>query len=88
MSRLSEEGKRRRARLMTKIEAETLMDILMFIRERKYPPSLRDLGDLAGVTPQAIRYRVMNLDRKGYLEVDLGVSRGIRVTEKGRRAFL
>jgi repressor LexA len=73
---------------MTKTDSDTLIALLEYLDRYGYPPSLRDLGESCGVTGAAIRGRLLSLERKGYIQVAANVSRGIRVLEKGRRAFL
>lgn len=56
-----------------------LVTIERFIAEHGYPPTTRELGQAMGTKPQAAWYNLDALARKGYIAVDAGIRRGIRV---------
>ena len=54
------------------------LEIIIEYKEKKgYSPTLRELGDLAGVTHNAALSNVQALARKGYLHYSSNVARSI-----------
>ena len=69
---------------LTEIQRETLHYIVNSIRERGYPPTIREMGtkfDMASTN--AISDRLRALEKKGYIVRGATLSRGISVTDKG-----
>lgn len=55
-----------------------------FIRERGYPPTVRDIGREVGISsPSAVKYHLEQLERRGLIERDPRSSRGIRLSAFG-----
>lgn len=64
--------------------------ILHFIRssleKRGRPPSIREIGERLGIrSTNGVRYHLSILERSGYIRRQGRVSRGIQLTERGRR---
>ena len=53
-----------------------------FIYENRFPPSIRQIGEVVGISSTSVvKYNLDALERKGYIERDREISRGIRVVE-------
>lgn len=50
------------------------------IETHGYPPTLTELADLMDVDRETIKVDVRTLEAGGYLEVDKGKTRGLRIT--------
>lgn len=69
-------------RPLTDTQKATLGTIRTFIREKGYPPTLRELGAIFGLRgTNPVASRLHWLVKKGALTVDFGKSRGIRLLE-------
>ena len=54
-----------------------------FIREYRFPPTIRQIGEEVGITSTSVvKYNLDALERKGYIERDREISRGIRLVEE------
>ena len=54
-----------------------------FIRENRFPPTIRQIGEEVGITSTSVvKYNLDALERKGYIERDREISRGIRLVEE------
>jgi repressor LexA len=65
--------------------------VLRFIRDsvrnRGYPPSMREIGDAVGLTTtSSVAYQLATLQRKGYLHRDVGRPRTVEVRLPGQPA--
>lgn len=68
---------------LTARQAEALRLILTFVDVNGYPPSLRELARLMGVTStNGVNQHLRALKRKGFIELAPRVARGIRVVER------
>jgi repressor LexA len=73
--------------------SERQQAILDFIRgfagENGYPPTIRQIGEAAGISSTSVvNYNLNKLEKAGYLNRDLKVSRGLRlVAETARSLF-
>ncbi len=53
-----------------------------FSRERGYPPTIRQIGESAGISSTSVvNYNLKKLEKDGYLARDLKVSRGVRLVD-------
>jgi repressor LexA len=51
-----------------------------FIEENQYPPTRRDIMDGLGISSTSVvQYHIAKLENQGKIEVDPGLSRGIRI---------
>jgi repressor LexA len=56
--------------------------IRKFIGERQFPPSIREIGNTVGISSTSVvSYNLDALERKGYIERDGEISRGIRLVD-------
>lgn len=54
--------------------------LAQFTREKRYPPSLREIGEAVGISSTSVvNYNLNILEREGYIERDPLVSRGIKM---------
>ena len=68
----------------TKRQLAVLEFIYEHVAERGYPPSHRDICDhFEWASTVAARGHLLALESRGLIKRALGVSRGIRITEKG-----
>lgn len=72
------------ARLTDK-QIEVLAYIRSHLEEFGYPPSRLEISTYMEVAPNAAQGHIRALQRKGYIEVAPGISRGIRVIEADER---
>ena len=66
--------------------SERQRDIINYIRdfsrEKGYPPTIRQIGEAAGISSTSVvNYNLNKLEKDGYLTRDLKVSRGVRLVE-------
>jgi repressor LexA len=53
-----------------------------FINEHRFPPTIRQIGEEVGISSTSVvKYNLDALERKGYIERDREISRGIRLLE-------
>jgi repressor LexA len=54
--------------------------INQFLRENRYPPTIRDIGKAVGISSTSVvNYNLNILEREGYVTRDREVSRGLRI---------
>jgi repressor LexA len=74
-------------RPLTERQREVLGAINYSIAKRGYPPTIRELADGLGVTStNGVSELLDALERKGVIQRDIGVARGIRVIAKAEVA--
>ena len=60
--------------------------IKMYVDQFGYPPTIREIGEYAGITSTSVvNYNLNVLQRDGYIARDKTVSRGIRLVEHSSR---
>lgn len=62
---------------LTERQREVFNFIQAFIKERGYPPSIREIGEYFHIYPRAVFDHLKALERKGYLKREGSMSRGI-----------
>lgn len=71
---------------LTERQGEILSFIQAFIKERGYPPSIREIGEHFHIYPRAVFDHLKALEKKGYLKREGSMSRGIEIlTFQGER---
>jgi repressor LexA len=56
--------------------------IRVFIEENQFPPTIREIGKRVGISSTSVvKYNLDALERKGFIERDSDISRGIRLTD-------
>jgi repressor LexA len=66
--------------VLTWRQRKILRTIRKSVRERGYPPSMREIGDAVGLTTaSSVSYQLSTLQRKGYLHREVGRPRTIRL---------
>ncbi len=71
---------------LTERQQRILACIRDFLRERGYPPTVRDIGREVGISsPSAVKYQLEQLEQRGFIERDPRSSRGIRLSASGAR---
>lgn len=72
---------------LTERQRRMLDFIQRFSMENGYPPSIRQIGKAVGISSTSVvNYNLNRLVEEGFLDRDQNVSRGIRLTDKLRRA--
>jgi repressor LexA len=71
---------------MVKDLSERQKKILEFIREfvdeNRFPPSIREIGETVGISSTSVvKYNLDALERKGFIQRDAEISRGLRLVE-------
>ena len=64
---------------LTSRQKEIFNFIRTFIKERGYPPSVREIGEEFNIYPRAVFDHLKALERKGYLKRRGSLSRGLEV---------
>lgn len=55
-----------------------------YVEENGYPPSIREIGDAAGISSTSVvSYNLKRLEEKGYIDRDPAVSRGLKLAGAG-----
>ena len=64
---------------LTTRQKEVFNFVRRFIKERGYPPSVREIGEHFDIYPRAVFDHLKALERKGYLKRRGSVSRGLEI---------
>ena len=61
---------------------QRILDFLLaYQRENKYPPSIREIGEMTGITSTSVvNYYLDQLEKLGMIERDRKISRGVRLS--------
>ncbi len=66
------------AKELSERQERMLRFIREFIREYRFPPTIRQIGEEVGITSTSVvKYNLDALERKGYIERDREISRGM-----------
>ena len=72
--------------MLTDRERELLELIVKLTEERGFPPTIREIGEAAGIrSTNGVRYFLERLEAKGYVRRSQGLSRGIELTHEPAR---
>jgi repressor LexA len=72
--------------MLTDRERELLRLIVRLTEERGFPPTIREIGEAAGIrSTNGVRYFLERLEAKGYVRRSQGLSRGIELTHEAVR---
>lgn len=64
-------------------QQEILKFIGHFSNERRYPPTIREIGEAVGISSTSVvNYNLNKLEKEGHIVRDLKVSRGVRLAEQ------
>jgi repressor LexA len=68
---------------------QRILDFIQeFISERRFPPSIREIGRRVGISSTSVvKYNLDALEKKGFIERAGDISRGIRLAEHAARRF-
>jgi repressor LexA len=67
-------------------QQEILKFIGRFSDERRYPPTIREIGEAVGISSTSVvNYNLNKLEQDGHIVRDLKVSRGVRLMEAPRK---
>jgi len=64
---------------LTSRQKEIFNFVKAFVRERGYPPSVREIGEHFNIYPRAVFDHLKALERKGYLKRRTSMSRGLEI---------
>jgi len=79
---------RRPVQEITDPQRRTLREIRLFINQRGFPPTMKELGEILGISSASVYGQVNQLVRKDYLKREPRKARGIVVTERARSLTL
>lgn len=71
---------------ITDAQQRTLKEVREFIARRKYPPTMKELGELLGVTAASAHQQVKQLERKGYVAREPQKARSLSVLREPERS--
>jgi repressor LexA len=66
---------------LTKRQREILDFLKAFVRDHKYPPTIREIAAAFGISPKGAYDHVKALEKKGVIRCDLNRSRAIEITD-------
>jgi repressor LexA len=67
---------------LTDRQQEVLNFLGQYLREKGYPPTVREIGAHLGIrSPNGVAANLVALEKKGIIARDKNVARGIRITE-------
>jgi len=67
---------------LTETQRDVLDFIIEFIKQEGYPPSVRDIGDAFGRSPNGVKCHLDPLKKKGFIDWIENKARTIRVIKK------
>jgi len=74
---------------LSRRQERMLSFIRRFVNERRFPPTIREIGEAVGISSTSVvNYNLNALEKKGKIERDRNVSRGLRVVEEDRVSTL
>lgn len=70
--------------MLTEKQERVLKVIIECTNKKGYPPSIREIGEVIGVTSTSTTHAyLVRLEKAGYIQVDKDVRRGIRILKSG-----
>jgi repressor LexA len=73
---------------LSKRQKNILNYISRYLQENRRPPTIREIGRAVNISSTSVvNYNLTKLKEKGFLERDAEVSRGLRLTQKGRPEY-
>ncbi|PPA70078.1 LexA repressor [Jeotgalibacillus proteolyticus] len=73
-------------RSLSKSQAKVLKAIRSFIQANKYPPTIREIGDLVNLkSTSTVHLHFQNLKEKGYIDFVESQPRALWITERGEQ---
>lgn len=70
---------------ITEPQQRTLEVIRALIEENGFPPTVKELGEVLGITPASVHDQLKQLERKGHITREPRKARSIVVCTDGRR---
>lgn len=68
------------ARTLSQRQQKILEFLGEFINQNRFPPTIREIGERVGISSTSVvKYNLDALEKKGYIERDRDISRGIRL---------
>jgi repressor LexA len=68
------------AKDLSERQQKILAFVREFIREHRFPPTIREIGEMVGISSTSVvKYNLDALERKGLIERNADISRGIRL---------
>lgn len=68
-------------RPVTQQQKRVLNVIKLFVRQREYPPTLTEIGNVLGLSKQTVFAHVSALEKKGFLTREAGKPRKLVIKE-------
>ena len=73
---------RRPVQEITEPQRRTLKEIRLFTNRRGFPPTMKELADILGISHASVHGQVNQLVRKGYLKREPRKARGIAIVRE------
>jgi len=71
---------------ITEPQQRTLEVIRALIEKNGFPPTVKELGEVLGITPASVHDQLKQLERKGYITREARKARSIVVCANGSRS--
>ncbi len=78
---------RRPVQEITEPQRRTLKEIRLFTNRRGFPPTMKELADILGISHASVHGQVSQLVRKGYLKREPRKARGIAIVREPEAFF-
>lgn len=78
---------RRPVQEITEPQRRTLKEIRLFTNRRGFPPTMKELADILGISHASVHGQVNQLVRKGYLKREPRKARGIAIIREPEASF-
>lgn len=75
---------RRPVQEITEPQRRTLKEIRLFTSRRGFPPTMKELAGILGISHASAHGQVNQLVRKGYLKREARKARGLAITDKAQ----
>ena len=79
---------RRPIQEITDPQNRTLQEIHRFLQQRRFPPTMKELADILGISHSSAHAQVGQLVKKGFMTRERKKARGLAITDKGVEAIM
>ena len=79
---------RRPIKEITDPQSRTLREIHRFLQQRRFPPTMKELADILGISHSSAHAQVGQLVKKGFMTRERKKARGLAITDKGAEAIM
>ena len=79
---------RRPIQEITDPQSRTLQEIHRFLQQCRFPPTMKELADILGISHSSAHAQVSQLVKKGFMTREQKKARGLAITDKGAEAIM